>query len=55
MAWEACSHKQVINVFCIILAFSVIIYCMKVLKILQEKWQKLCFIEAILGYLVLPH
>ena len=28
---------------------------MKVLKILHEKWQKLCLIEAILGYLVLPH
>ena len=52
-AWEACSHKQVINIFCMILAFSVIIY--EVLKILLEKWPKLCLIEAILGYLVLPH
>ena len=33
--------------------FSVIIY--EVLKILLEKWPKLCLIEAILGYLVLPH
>ena len=49
----ACSHKQVINIFCMILAFSVIIY--EVLKILLEKWPKLCLIEAILGYLVLPH
>ena len=48
----ACSHKQVINVFCMILAFSVIIY--EVLKILLEKWPKLILIEAILGYLVLP-
>ena len=36
-----------------ILAFSVIIY--EVLKILLEKWPKLCLIEAIPGYLVLPH
>ena len=49
----ACSHKQVINIFCMILAVSVIIY--EVLKILLEKWPKLCLIEAILGYLVLPH
>ena len=42
----ACSHKQVINIFCMILAFSVIIY--EVLKILLEKWPKLCLIEAIL-------
>ena len=49
----ACSHKQVINIFCMILAFSVIIY--EILKILLEKWPKLCLIEAILGYLVLPH
>ena len=49
----ACSHKQVINIFCMILAFSVRIY--EVLKILLEKWPKLCLIEAILGYLVLPH
>ena len=25
------------------------------MKILLEKWPKLCLIEAILGYLVLPH
>ena len=49
----ACSHKQVINIFCMILAFSVIIY--EVLKILLEKWPKLFLIEAILGYLILPH
>ena len=49
----ACSHKKVINIFCMILAFSVIIY--EVLKILLEKWPKLFLIEAILGYLVLPH
>ena len=49
----ACSQKQVINIFCMKLAFSVIIY--EVLKILLEKWPKLCLIEAILGYLVLPH
>ena len=52
-AWEACSHKQVIKVFRMILAFSVIIY--EVLKIFHEKWQNLCLIEAILGYLVFPH
>ena len=34
----ACSHKQVINIICMILAFSVIIY--EVLKILLEKWPK---------------
>ena len=33
----ACSHKQVINIFCMILAFSVIIY--EVLKILLEKFK----------------
>ena len=49
-AWEACSHKQVINIFCMILAFGVIIYV--VLKIFR---QNLCLIEAILGYLVFPH
>ena len=49
----ACSHKQIINIFCMILAFTVIIY--EVLKILLEKWPKLWLIEAILGYLVLPH
>ena len=49
----ACSYKHVINIFCMILAFSVIIY--EVLRILLEKWPKLCLIEAILGYLVLPH
>ena len=48
----ACSHKQVINIFCMIVAFSLIIY--EVLKLLLEKWPKLCLIEAILGYLVLP-
>ena len=48
--WEACSHKQVINVFRMILAFSVIIY-----ENIYEKWQNLCLIEAILGYLVFPH
>ena len=47
-AWEL-----VLTRFCMILAFSVIIY--EVLKILLEKWPKLCLIEAILGYLVLPH
>ena len=41
----ACSHKQVINIFCMILAFSVIIY--EVLKLLLEKWPKLCLIEDI--------
>ena len=49
----ACSHKQEINIFCMILAFSVIIY--EVLKIILEHWPKLSLIEAILGYLVLPH
>ena len=49
----ACSHKQVVNVFCMILAFGVIIY--EVLKIFHEKWQNLWLIEAILGYEVFPH
>ena len=29
-AWEVCPHKQVINTFCMLLAFSVIIYDSKV-------------------------
>ena len=37
---RACSHKQVINIFCMILAFSVLL----------EKWPKLCLIEAIQFY-----
>ena len=36
-----------------ILAYGVIIYV--VLKIFHEKWQNLCLIEAILGYIVFPH
>ena len=49
--WEACSHKQVSN---IIISHDISIQ-FKVLKILHEKCQKLCLIEAILGYLDFPH
>ena len=49
--WEACSHKQVIN---IIISHDISIQ-FKVLKILHEKCQKLSLIEAILGYLDFPH
>ena len=46
--WAACSHKEVIN---IIITHDISIH----FKVLHEKWQKLCLIEAILGYLDFPH